>query len=195
MKRWGFFGGTFDPIHFGHLNLAINLLEIHHLDHILFSPANFSPLKGSNMPTASAKDRFEMTKLALEGMPNCSLLKLELEREGPSYTIDTMKELIRLHPNVQFHLIVGEDILEGLPKWKHVEELLTLAPPLTGTRPGDNLPKLPLAIEKWIDRGRTDIPSMEISSTELRARLIQKKYCGHLIPAKVLDYIHAHRLY
>lgn len=195
LKHWGFFGGTFDPIHFGHLNLAINLLEIHNLDHIFFSPANFSPTKEESLPTATAKERLEMTKLALEGMPNCSLLHLELDREGPSYTIDTIKELLRLHSGVQFHLILGEDVLEGLPRWKQVEELLTLAPPFTGTRPGAKLPELPLPIRKWVDQGKTDIPSMEISSTELRQRLIQKKYCGHLIPAKVLDYIHAHRLY
>ncbi|MBS0630037.1 MAG: nicotinate (nicotinamide) nucleotide adenylyltransferase [Verrucomicrobia bacterium] len=195
MKHWGFFGGTFDPIHFGHLNLAINLLEVHKLDHILFSPANFSPMKGDNLPTASSKDRLEMTKLALEGIPDFSLLDLELEREGPSYTIDTIKELLRHHSGVQFHLILGEDVLEGLPKWRHVEELLTLAPPYIGARPGAKLPKLPLPIAKWVDRGRSDIPNMEISSTELRKRLIQKKYCGHLIPTKVLDYIHAHRLY
>lgn len=195
MKRWGFFGGTFDPIHFGHLSLAINLQEIHQLDHILFSPANFSPTKGQQLPSAPAKARLEMTKLALEGVPNCSLINLELEREGPSYTIDTIKELLRLHSGVQLHLIIGEDILHGLSKWKQIEELLLLAPPLTGTRPGAKLPELPLPIRNLIDWGRTDIPPIEISSTELRQRLIQKKYCGHLIPAKVLDYIDEHRLY
>lgn len=195
MKRIGFFGGTFDPIHFGHLNLAINLLEKHHLDHIFFSPANFSPTKGEALPISPNWARKEMTEIAIKGISHFSLLTLEMEREGPSYTIITIRELIRQHPSSQFHLILGEDILEGLPRWKEVEELLKIAPPFTGTRTGAKLPVLPLAIREAVDNGRTDIASMDISSTELRKRLIQKKYCGHLIPAKVLDYIQAHALY
>lgn len=195
LSQIGFFGGTFDPIHFGHLNLAIRLLEIHKLDHIFFSPANFSPHKHTAMPTSSNSTRKEMTGLAIEGIPHFSLLDLELQREGPSYTIDTIRELKKKHPRDQFHLILGEDVLEGLPQWREVEELLALAPPLTGTRPGAKLPELPHVLGQMIERGRTDIPSMDISSTELRGRLSKKMYCGHLIPAKVLDYIHAHRLY
>lgn len=195
MKRIGFFGGTFDPIHFGHLNLAINILEKHHLDHIFFSPANFSPTKGDALPISPNWARKEMTQMAIEDIPQFSLLTLEMEREGPSYTIDTIKELIQQDPRAEFHLILGEDVLEGLPRWKQVEELLNIAPPLTGTRPGAKLPTLPLLIREAVDKGKTDIASMDISSTDLRERLIQKKYCGHLIPAKVLDYIHTHELY
>lgn len=195
MKHAGFFGGTFDPIHFGHLNLAINLLEIHQLDHIYFSPANFSPTKQTTLPVSPNKARKEMTRLAIEGIEQFSLLDIEMEREGPSYTIDTIRDLIKRHKGVQFHLILGEDVLEGLPQWKEVEELLKLAPPLTGTRALDKLPELPQVIRKMVDQGRTDIPSMDISSTDLRKRLSKKMYCGHLIPAKVLDYIHAHDIY
>lgn len=194
-KRFGFFGGTFDPIHFGHINLAINILEKRQLDHIFFSPANFSPEKEGKLQVAPKKARKEMTQLAIQGIPQFSLLELELEREGPSYTIDTIRQLIALHPGAQFHLILGEDILEGLPLWKEVEELLNLAPPLMGSRPGAKIPKLPLPIREAVDKGMTLIAPMEICSTDLRERLAQKKYCGHLIPSKVLDYIHAHQLY
>lgn len=195
LKKIGFFGGTFDPIHFGHLNLAINLLEKQKLDEILFSPANFSPEKTINPPLASGEDRKEMTRLAIEEIDSCRLIDLELKREGPSYTIDTICHLKEMHPNWELHLILGEDVLPGLPNWKDILVLLELAPPLVGTRPFDKLIHLPPKLLAFIDRGRVDTPMMEISSTELRERLLQKKYCGHLIPAKVLDYIHQHGLY
>lgn len=194
-KKIGFFGGTFDPIHLGHLNLAINLYEKMGLDQILFSPANISPEKTIAPPLASNAHRKAMTQIAIEGIEGFSLLDMELEREGPSYTIDTIRCLMQEHPDCSFHLILGEDVLPGLPNWKDVALLLKLAPPLVGARPFDKPFPLPAEILPFIDQGRVDTPLMEISSTGLRERLLQKKYCGHLLPAKVLDYIHAHGLY
>ncbi|NGX26234.1 MAG: putative nicotinate-nucleotide adenylyltransferase [Chlamydiae bacterium] len=194
-RKVGFFGGTFDPIHFGHLNLALQILEIHKLDQIFFSPANFSPEKGESPPTAPKKARKEMVELAIEEIPEFTVIDIELEREGPSYTIDTIKLLQKQMPEVEFYLILGEDILKGLPRWKDVEKLLEMAPPLVGGRHKADSPDLPELIQKKIHKGRTPIPSMEISSTELRTLLHQKKYCGQWIPAKVLDYIHKHKLY
>ena len=195
LKKVGFFGGTFDPIHFGHLNLAINLLEKCFLDQVLFSPASISPEKTVNPPIASKEARKEMTALAIENIPEFSLFELELEQEGPSYTIDAINHLRRDSSDVQFHLVLGEDILPGLPSWKSVWELLELAPPLVGTRPFDKLIYLSSDLLTYIEKGRVDTPMMEISSTDLRERLIKKKYCTHLVPAKVLDYIHTHDLY
>lgn len=195
LKKFGFFGGTFDPIHFGHLNLAVNMLEKMGLDEVLFCPANFSPTKRDNLPSANKHARKEMVELAIKGIPHFSLIDLELKREGPSYTIDTIRELQSAHPNTEFYLIIGEDMLPSLPRWKEVEALLRLAPPLIGTRTCDILPELPQSIHAVVKRGEIDMNSMDISSTELRLRLIQKKYCGHLVPSKVLDYIHAHQLY
>lgn len=195
LKKIGFFGGSFDPIHFGHLNLAINLLEKQKLDEILFSPASVSPEKTINPPLASKEARKEMTRIAIEEIEYCHLIDLELQREGPSYTIDAIRNLMKEHPDWEFHLILGEDVLPGLPNWKDILTLLELAPPFVGTRPFDKPIHLPPEILAFIDRGRVDTPMMEISSTGLRERLLQKKYCGHLIPAKVLDYIHEHSLY
>lgn len=195
MKRVGFFGGTFDPIHFGHLNLAINLLEKRLLDQVLFSPASVSPEKTVNPPIASKEARKEMTALAIEDIPEFSLFELELKQEGPSFTIDAIEHLKKESSDVQFYLVLGEDVLPGLPNWKSVRELLKLAPPLVGTRPYDKPIHLPSDLLTYIDKGRVDTPMMEISSTGLRERLLQKKYCGHLVPAKVLDYIRAHGLY
>lgn len=193
--RIGFFGGTFDPIHFGHLNLALQIKEAHNLDQVFFSPANFSPEKKGSPPSAPKKARKEMVELAIRDIPEFTLLDVELEREGPSYTIDTIKFLKEKYDKAQFYLILGEDILPGLPQWKEVESLLTIAPPLVGGRPGAVEPALPPDLDHKIQQGRTSIPSMDISSTELRELLHQKKYCGQWIPSKVLDYIHEHRLY
>lgn len=194
-RRVGFFGGTFDPIHFGHLNLAIEILEKCSLDQILFCPALLSPEKGDRHPTATPLARKEMVTLAIEPIPEFSLIDLELDREGPSYTIDTIKALIEMHPATSFHLLLGEDMLAGLPEWKAVEELVKLAPPLVGSRSHHNQKSLPEPLASIIQQGEVLISPMEISSTEVRRRLEQKKYCGHLIPAKVLDYIEASGLY
>ncbi|NGX59908.1 MAG: putative nicotinate-nucleotide adenylyltransferase [Chlamydiae bacterium] len=191
----GFFGGTFDPIHFGHLNLALHILEKHQLDQVFFSPANFSPEKGGGPPAAPKKARKEMVEIAIEEVSEFTVIEIELEREGPSYTIDTIEQLQKQMPGIQFYLILGEDILPGLPNWKDVERLLEMAPPLVGGRPKALTPQLPSVIQEKIDKGQTPIPSMDISSTELRELLHQKKYCRQWIPAKVLDYIHKHGLY
>lgn len=137
-----------------------------------------------------------MAELALEDIPAFTVIEDEIEREGPSYSIDTIIDLQTRHPTVQFHLILGEDTLEGLASWKEIETLLDFAPPLIGARPGKNKSSsLPNEIQKKITSALTPIPTMEISATVIRERLHGKKYCGHLVPAKVLDYIHLHKLY
>ncbi len=194
-RRVGFFGGTFDPIHLGHLNLALNVLEKHKLDQILFCPANFSPEKEGNLPTATKEQRKEMVEIAIKAIPDFSLLENELRREGPSYTIDTIKQLIAENPDTDFFLILGDDIISGLPKWRGIHELLKLAPPIVGTRLRDEISHLPTGIRKVIEGGVSTIPLMEISSSDVRERLIQKKVCQHLVHAKVLDYIKEKKLY
>lgn len=191
----GFFGGTFDPIHFGHLNLAIQILEAHQLDQVFFSPANFSPEKKGNPPIAPKKARKEMVELAVEDISEFTAIEDEIEREGPSYTIDTIKILQKQHPEAQFYLILGKDTLEGLANWKDIDTLLEIAPPLVGSRPGDHLSNLSFSLKKKVKEGETPIAIMEISATEIRRRLRENKYCGHLVPAKVIDYIEQHRLY
>ena len=185
-KKLGFFGGTFDPIHFGHLNLALSLGEKKGLDQIFFSPAYLSPGKQTDQPIASGKTRKEMVELALEGVPNCSCLDWELSSEGPSYTIEVVRYLVASYPEDSIYLILGEDALHGLSEWKEVDELLTLATPLIGGRPGN---------DTKLKGKKEEIPIMEISSTQIRQRMAEKKYCGHLVPTKVLDYIHTNRLY
>ncbi|HSX04640.1 MAG TPA: nicotinate (nicotinamide) nucleotide adenylyltransferase [Rhabdochlamydiaceae bacterium] len=197
-KKIALFGGTFDPIHLGHLNLAIQLQEIHQLDEVLFCPANFSPHKESNQPVAAAELRSSMVGLAIDPIKKFSLLKYELEKKGPSFTIDSVRMLLEAYPDSQFFLILGE--LTGLEKWKDIEELLALIQPLIGRRkekldlPAD-LTGLSDGARKILQKGMTPISMMEISSTNIRERLKQKKYCGHLLPEKVLNFIYEHKLY
>lgn len=196
-KKIGFFGGTFDPIHLGHLNLAISILEQHELDQVLFCPASLSPHKVTE-PTASKEQRREMVELAIRPIKSFSCFEAELFREGPSYTIDTMRSLKHAHPSVEYHLILGEDALERLADWKDIDELIALAPPLVGSRSrgiSKTIHHLPSKIKKAAEKGMTSIPVMEISSTTLRQRLKEGKYCGHLLSAEVLNYIHEYRLY
>lgn len=168
IKTVGFFGGSFDPIHFGHIALAVQLMETHKLDEILFCPAFCSPFKTASPPIATPLQRLAMLKAALE-LPQFNITTLELDRPGPSYTIDTLRSLQT--PKAHFRLLLSDEAAAHLDKWKETQELLRLAPPLISPR------------------------IFPISSTDVRARLKKNLYCGHLIPAKSLEYIQKHRLY
>jgi nicotinate-nucleotide adenylyltransferase len=167
MKKIGFFGGSFDPIHFGHLNLAIEMLEKHGLDEILFCPAFCSPFKIDRPPVASPEHRLEMLKLVLADVPQFRLSSLEIERRITSYTIETLKKL----PFAQYRLLLTRESAESFSKWRDPQEIERLAPLLIGER------------------------TLPISSTEVRERLKKKLYCGHLVPEKALYYIGKHCLY
>lgn len=168
VKTVGFFGGSFDPIHFGHLSLARHLMEVHNLDEVLFCPAFCSPFKTKNPPFASGFHRLEMLKLALD-LPQFKICDWEIRQEGASYTIDTIRALQT--EGVQFKLLLSEESALHLDQWKGIEELLTLADLLKGPR------------------------HFPTSSTEIRERLKKNLDCRHLVPAKTLDYIKANRLY
>lgn len=167
----GFFGGSFDPIHNGHIQLALSLIEKGKVDEVIFCPAGISPFKKSAPPLASKEDRLKMCKLAIAQISQFSLLDWEVKRKTPSYTIDTIRFLKKRDPKASYRLILGEDSFAGISKWKESDTLLKLAPPLVGSR------------------------LLSISSTEIRKRLKEGKYCGHLLPHKVLEYIHKHNLY
>ena len=181
MKKIGFFGGSFDPLHFGHLNLAISLSEYHHLDQVLFCPVNRSPFKERD-PIASGEHRLAMTKLAIQGLPHFQLCNLEIKRGGVSYTVDTLRALKGEQGELFF--LLTEEAMESFPRWKESEEIMRLAKPLIGTRQrGQGL------------AGLTPMPVMEISSTKIRDRLKKNLPCPHLVPAIVLDYIRQQGLY
>lgn len=188
MKTLGLFGGSFDPVHFGHIALALAFLEAKKVDRVLFCPARLSPLKKGEPPTASAEQRLEMVKRAIKPFAGFALLDFEIKREELSYTIDTVRFLLKSGEKVR--LILGEDGLHTLEKWKEVEELIKLAPPLVGSRLGQPTPP-----STFPELSFMPIRNLEISSTEIRARLKKGLYCGHLVPESVLDYIKKYNLY
>jgi nicotinate-nucleotide adenylyltransferase len=192
-KKVGFFGGSFDPIHLGHLNIAIELAERHNLDEVYICPTSQSPFKKSQPPTASKDHRRAMVTAAISPLPNFTLLDFELQKSVPCYTIDTIRELIAIHHKNNYFLLLGEDAIEHFHEWREVEELVKLATPLIGSRRAKSFNKT--ALSSSIEKGLTQIPIMEISSTEIRDRLKKGLYCGHLLPAKVWDYIQQHQLY
>ncbi|HEX4840193.1 MAG TPA: nicotinate-nucleotide adenylyltransferase [Rhabdochlamydiaceae bacterium] len=197
-SRVGFFGGSFDPIHLGHLNVAIELAERHELDEVFVCPTSQSPFKKEKPPIASKEHRRAMVTAAISLLPTFTLLDFELQKSTPCYTIDTIRQLIAIDQqhkkNKNYFLLLGEDAIKHFHAWREVEELIKLATPLIGSRQTKSFPQK-AALLSAIEKGLTQIPLMEISSTEIRDRLQKGLYCGHLLPAKVWDYIQQHQLY
>ncbi len=198
-KNIGFFGGSFDPIHNGHINLVFELMEKCHLDEVWFSPVFVSPHKLQFYPIGTVKRRLEMLHLALDGIKEFKILDEEIKTERPSYTIKIFRKLIerRENKNFTFHLLLAEDVAMDLDRWKEAEALLDLIPVLIGSRLENkksifsNNQKL----NQLITNGLVKTNLMDISSSDLRMRLSNRLFCGHLMPAKVLDYIYTHKLY
>ncbi len=202
IKKVGLFGGTFDPIHMGHLNLAFELMEKKQLDQVWFIPVQLNPHKTAQDPPVSFDHRLAMTQLALEGIPYFFVKDVEKQRPPPSYTIHTLQAIVAeeaLNPGPhQFYLLMGEDALPGFIRWHLPEEIVRLVPLLIGSRSGSWLYEIKddsLAIWEAIQKGLTPTRLMDVSSTEIRQRFKQGLYCGHLVPASVLTYIQENQLY
>jgi len=189
----GFLGGTFDPIHNGHIGLALEIAEKKGLDEVLFCPASQSPHKHS-APTAPIY-RLEMVRLAIEKIPGFRLLAWEASRPGPSYTIDTLRHL---EGSDELHLLLGDDCVERFADWKEAAEILRIAPPYMGTR--RRTPPVfaqgmdPLMVQA-LKEGVVKTTLLEISATDIRHRLENQLYCGHLVPPEVLAYIQIQGIY
>jgi nicotinate-nucleotide adenylyltransferase len=184
MLRLGLYGGSFDPVHHGHLILARQALEDLSLDRVVFIPAVESPFK-PNQSGASAADRLAMVQLAVQGEPAFMVDPIEIEREAPSYTIDTARSYRARYPHDTLFFLVGEDHLEALPKWNEFEELIHLVQFAILSRSD-----LPLKVEYPVVRRRFDL-----SSTEIRNRVANDLPISYLVPENVLDYIQERNLY
>ncbi len=180
----GILGGSFDPIHHGHLILARAALEELDLDRILFIPANLSPHKTDTKP-ATAPDRFAMVQRAIEGEPGFAASDLELHRPPPSFTVETLREIRARHPHDTFTLLIGADNVAKFDTWREPDEIRRLAE---------------IAV---LDRATHDTPHdwpvvrrlVGISSTDIRARVAAGRSIRYLTPDSVCDYIAAHGLY
>lgn len=189
MKKIGILGGTFDPPHFGHLFIAEQAKEACSLDEIWFMPTKIPPHKqGSNL--CSDDNRIEMVGRAIRSNPFFKLSLIEFERMGPSYTIDTMKELKGLYSDYQFYFIIGGDMINYLPKWKEIDELLSIITFIGIQRPGHTLDSI--FRDKVV---LIEAPQLEISSSEIRERLWNNQSVRYLLPDAVNDYIKEKNLY
>jgi nicotinate-nucleotide adenylyltransferase len=186
--RLGVFGGTFDPIHLGHLRAAENAREALALDAIAFVPAARSPFKGD--PVSSGWDRYAMVALATAGHPGFEPSERELEREGPSYTVDTIRALRRERPGDQLFLIVGSDTVRDLPTWRESAALVTECAVVAVSRPGEARPDALPAGATWVDG-----PGLAVSATDVRQRVKAGRSVRFLVPDAVADYVAKRRLY
>jgi nicotinate-nucleotide adenylyltransferase len=187
----GFFGGSFDPIHFGHINLAIEIKEKLNLKKILFCPTSISPFKVKNPNKANNNERFEMVKIAIKDINDFEIIDFEIKKQEVSYTINTL-EFLKNKYNLR--LILTEEALSTFHLWKEYKQILKIAPLIVGTRE-KNLTEF--RSENFILNSNNFVKTniLEISSTDIRERLKKKKYAGHLVPKEVLDYIYNRELY
>ncbi len=183
MKR-GVFGGTFDPVHHGHLAIALAAIESLALDRVTFVPARRSPLK-SEGPVATEADRLAMLELAIAGEPRFDCSRLELDRGGPSYTVDTLEAL---SGNGQLFLILGADAARDLSRWKDPDRIRRLATLVVARRPGSEPPDA-------ADGTLLDTPLMDISARDLRVRAARGRSLRYLVPDGVWRYIEDKALY
>ncbi len=199
--RVGVFGGTFDPVHTGHLLLAEQAREQGRLDEVWFVPAPRPPHKDEPALTRF-EQRVEMLALALAGNPAFRIDELEKERGGPSYTVDTLAELRRRHPTHEFFLLIGSDTLHDLPLWHDPAGVLERAGLLVMARPNSPV----LTVEQLRVRLRLpdgvplrlevmEMPQIDISSRDLRRRAAAGRSLRYFLPRAVECYIHDKRLY
>jgi nicotinate-nucleotide adenylyltransferase len=198
--RVGVFGGSFDPVHYGHLRLAEACREAARLDLVLFMPAATAPHK-RDVPLASAKDRVEMLKLAIGGHEAFAVSALELERGGVSYTVDTLTELAKVHAGAELFLLMGADTFLDLPNWRAPKRVIELALPLVVRRGGMDAPGE--AAFAWIDEPRrseiraamVEMPVSEISSSGIRRAVGEGRSVRYLVPRAVEKYVETQGVY
>ena len=184
----GLLGGSFDPVHHGHLIAAERAVEALGLSRVLLVPCARQPLKRQG-PVASPEHRCAMLELAVAGDPRFAVERLELERPGPSYTVDTLRALKARCPDERFVLLLGADAASDLPRWRAAEEVARLAEVAILTRPG--APEVVSALVRHV----VATPAIEISASDIRARCLAGKSIRYLVPDAVADHIARQHLY
>ena len=201
-QRIGIFGGSFDPVHNGHLEIAEAALRKHKLDRVIFVPARLQPHK-PNEPHASGEQRLEMIKLAIADNPKFEASDCELRRPGKSYTIDTVKDFrSSLGADAELFLIIGSDGLRDFARWHGVQELVGLCRIIVAARPNEPLGQMDslcavLPADRLAELNELSMPTTAnpVSATEVRRRCAAGESIAGLVPARVEDYIARNRLY
>lgn len=189
--RIGIFGGTFDPPHVGHLVTAVNVRHALDLDRLLLVVANVPWQKVGERAISGAEDRLAMVRAAVGEVPALEASALEVERGGPSYSADTLVALRAAEPTAELFLVVGSDAAIALPTWERVEAVRELATVVVVDRPGATDAPLPEGF-RW---QRVQAPRLEVSSTDLRARIIDGRPLDYLLTPGVISCIEQRRLY
>lgn len=196
--RLGILGGTFDPVHRGHLLLAAAASDEVGLDRVVFVPAG-QPWRKADRHITSAEHRLAMLQLALEGDETFEIATLELEREGPSYAADTLEVLRRDHPEDELFFILGEDALADVPNWVHPERILELATLVVARRAGVEQGAVEEAGQRLaglLDRVVwLKMPLLDVTATAVRERVRRGLPIGDLMPPAVEAYVREHELY
>ncbi|GAB2901826.1 nicotinate-nucleotide adenylyltransferase [Streptomyces mayteni] len=190
-RRIGVMGGTFDPVHHGHLVAASEVAALFHLDEVVFVPTG-KPWQKDHRTVSPAEDRYLMTVIATASNPQFSVSRIDIDRGGKTYTIDTLRELRAEHADADLFFITGADALAQILGWRDAEELFALAHFIGVTRPGHPLadPGLPSGGVSLVE-----VPALAISSTDCRERVARGDPVWYLVPDGVVRYINKRALY
>jgi nicotinate-nucleotide adenylyltransferase len=191
VTRVGIMGGTFDPIHHGHLVAASEVATLFHLDEVIFVPTG-TPWQKSARQVSPAEHRYLMTVIATASNPRFWVSRVDIDRTGPTYTIDTINDIRSQRPEAELFFITGADALEQILSWKDAEQALKLAHFVGVTRPGYELTDAHLPTDAVT---LVDVPAMAISSSDCRTRVANRRPVWYLVPDGVVQYINKHRLY
>jgi nicotinate-nucleotide adenylyltransferase len=191
-KRLGVMGGTFDPIHHGHLVAASEVQSWFDLDEVVFVPTG-QPWQKTDREVSAAEDRYLMTVIATASNPRFSVSRVDIDRSGPTFTVDTLRDLrAERGPEWDWYFITGADALEQILTWRDPDELFDLAHFVGCTRPGHSLSAEGLPADKVT---LVEVPALTISSTECRLRVAQGEPIWYLVPDGIVQYIAKRRLY
>ncbi|MEI3377232.1 MAG: nicotinate-nucleotide adenylyltransferase [Coriobacteriales bacterium] len=196
-ERIGIMGGTFDPVHNGHLAVAASVAKQLDLDRVLFIPTG-NPNFKQGLKIAPASERAHMVALAIKGEPLFQLDLREVERSGVTYTADTLEELTRCHEGAQLFFIMGTDSALTLPGWKRAEDVARLCTVVVAKRPGQSTRQVREVLAASLldfDVVYLDVPQVDVSSTQLRERIAQGRDVSDMIPTSVMAYIDQTGLY
>lgn len=195
--KLGIMGGTFDPVHIGHLIIAEESRYRFGLDKVIFIPAAVPPHK-PDQPITNKEDRFRMTALAIEDNPAFEISRIEFDRPGPSYTVDTLEELKRIYgEDTSLYLITGADTILEILTWYQPQKLIELCEIIAAVRPGYDISEVRNRLpQEFLDRTKLlEVPGVNISSTELRTRIVSEMPIKYLVPKAVEEYIMQNKLY
>ena len=193
-QRIGIMGGTFDPIHNGHLVAASEVAYRFQLDQVVFVPTG-QPWQKAGRDVTAAEHRYLMTMVATASNPRFTVSRVDIDREGPTYTIDTLRDLRELFPDAELYFITGADSLASIMSWHDWEVMLEMANFVGVTRPGYELSKDMLPLESQTGIELIEIPAMAISSTDCRERAREGEPVWYLVPDGVVQYIAKNNLY